>query len=178
MLKTMENLVIYSCTNRPESNTLKVSLAYQRLLLKQGVKADVFDFQGLPRDLAFSETFGNRTAPFDKLIQKHIIPNSKVIFIVPEYNGSFPGILKSFLDSVHPSLWRDKKACLVGVSDGRAGNLRGMDHLTGIFHYLKMNVYYDKLPISSVTKVISEGYEFSSDQELVCLRQITGFLNY
>ncbi|MBK6784946.1 MAG: NAD(P)H-dependent oxidoreductase [Saprospiraceae bacterium] len=29
---------------------------------------------------------------------KHLIPSSHWIIIAPEYNGSFPGILKLFLD--------------------------------------------------------------------------------
>jgi hypothetical protein len=38
----------------------------------------------------------------------------------------------------------------VGEAAGRAGNLRGMDHLTNIFNHMKMNVLNLKIPISSV----------------------------
>jgi NAD(P)H-dependent FMN reductase len=153
-------------------------MAYQKLLNKEGVLAEILDFKELPESLAFSETFGKRTPQFEALVQSYVRPFQKIIFIVPEYNGSFPGILKSFLDSVHPSEWRDKKACLVGVSDGRAGNLRGMDHLTGVLHYLKMHVFYDKLPISSVSKVINEAFQFSQEQQSVCSRQLQSFMQF
>lgn len=174
----MEKVVIYSCTNRLGSNTLKVSMAYQKLLKVEGFFSEILDFKELPENLAFSETFGRRSPQFEATIQSYVRPFQKIIFVIPEYNGSFPGILKTFLDSVHPSEWRDKKACLVGVSDGRAGNLRGMEHLTGVLQYLKMHVFYDKLPISSVSKFLGEDFFFSTDQEVACKRQIQGFIQF
>lgn len=171
----MKKIVVFSCTNRPESNTLKVSQIYENLLQKAGVEVKVLDFCILPPNLAFSETFGNRTKAYSELIENYVSSQSKFIFVVPEYNGSFPGILKTFLESMHPREWANKHACLVGVADGRAGNLRGMEHLTGILHYLKMHVYHNKLPISIINKVMENG-KFSAEQEKVCQQQIDGFL--
>lgn len=172
----MKKVVVFSCTNRPNSNTLKVSKIYENLLKRKGVEVQVLDFCMLPESVAFSETFGNRTEAYTELIQKYVISQSKFIFVVPEYNGSFPGILKTFLDSMHPRDWSNKHACLVGIADGRAGNLRGMEHLTGILHYLKMHVYHNKLPISIINKVMDIEGNFSEEQEKVCLQQIEGFL--
>ena len=53
-------------------------------------------------------------------------------------------------------VWPGKKALLTGVSTGRAGNLRGMEHLTGILHYLRVVVHPNKLPISVVDKLFDE----------------------
>jgi NAD(P)H-dependent FMN reductase len=99
--------------------------------------------------------------------------------VTPEYNGSFPGVLKVVLDSIHPKEWNHKYACLVGVSDGRAGNLRGMDHLAGVLQYLKMHVYHNKLPISLITKLFNADGTFNNEgQQKVCEVQIEGFLNF
>ena len=143
----MSELAILSCTNRPGSNTLKVSRIYERILMDRGVSVKLLDMSALPENIAFTETFGRRTESFERLIAEYITVPDKFIFVVPEYNGSFPGILKIFLESMHPRLWADKDACLVGIADGRAGNLRGLEHLTGILQYLKMNVYHNKLTI-------------------------------
>ena len=173
----MKKLVVFSCTNRPNSNTLKVSKIYENLLKKKGVEVQVLDFCTLPKSLAFSETFGNRTEAYTELIQNFVISQTKFIFVLPEYNGSFPGILKTFLDSMHPRDWANKHACLVGIADGRAGNLRGLDHLTGILQYLKMHVYHNKLPISIINKVMDAEGNFSEEQEKVCQQQLDGFLD-
>jgi NAD(P)H-dependent FMN reductase len=53
-------------------------------------------------------------------------------------------------------VWKGKKALLTGVSKGRAGNLRGMDHLTGIMHYVGTVVHPNKLPISIVDTLFNE----------------------
>lgn len=79
---------------------------------------------------------------------------------------------------MHPKEWANKDACLVGIADGRAGNLRGMEHLTGILNYLKMHVYHDKLPISVVNKVMDEHGNFNEEQLRVCNKQVEGFLEF
>lgn len=175
----MDKVVILSSTNRPNSNTLKVSKIYQSILSDLNVETELFDFQYLPPNLAFSESFGNRSNDYDNLLNKHIKPFQKFIIVAPEYNGSFPGILKTFLDSLHPKDWANKKVCLVGVADGRAGNLRGMEHLTGILQYLKMHVYHNKLPISLVGKILTADFKFNSEEQLKsCKFQVEGFLNF
>lgn len=172
----MKKIVVVSCTNRPNSNTLKVSKIYENILRSKGEEVKILDFCLLPENIAFSETFGKRSDKYAQLIDEYVSSVSKFIFVVPEYNGSFPGILKTFLDSMHPREWANKDACLVGIADGRAGNLRGLEHLTGILQYLKMHVYHDKLPISIVNKIIDPEGNFSEAQMKACVTQIEGFL--
>ena len=175
----MEKIVIVSATNRPESNTLKVSRIYEQIVKNKAVETDLLDFRELPETIAFSETFGKRSPSYAELINRYVSSQNKFIFVIPEYNGSFPGILKTFLDSVHPREWAGKKVCLVGVADGRAGNLRGMEHLTGVLHYLKMHVFYNKLPISQVGKLLTEAGGFNSEEQLkVCNAQVEAFLSF
>ena len=45
---------------------------------------------------------------------------------------------------------------LTGVASGRAGNLRGMDHLADVLNYIKITVHPNKLPISIVNSVVSK----------------------
>ena len=65
--------------------------------------------------------------------------------------------VKSFFDAIPPDTNRGKKVALVGVSSGRAGNLRGMEHLTGVLHYLSMQVMPNKLPISRLLASGAQG---------------------
>jgi len=175
----MEEIVVVSCTNRLNSNTLKVSKIYERIVKSCGENAKILDLNLLPEDVAFAETFGRRTQKYAKLINDYVSSKKKFIFIVPEYNGSFPGILKLFLDSTHPRDWANKKACLVGVSDGRAGNLRGLDHLTGILNYLKVNVLPNKLPISVIKDVMNIEGNFINDEQIKTSNaQVSDFLEF
>lgn len=149
-------ITIISATNRPNSNTHKIALSYAQLMEKQGVIPSVFSLEQLSPDMKFIDLYGKHSDKFQQLLEEYIIPAQKFVFILPEYNGSFPGILKLFIDAIHPDVNRGKKAVLVGVSSGRAGNLRGMDHLTGILNYLGIYVHPNKLPISSVLGLLNE----------------------
>jgi NAD(P)H-dependent FMN reductase len=138
--------LIISGTNRADSYTIKVSRAYQRALAERGIESKILSLEGL--DL------GLRNSAYEQIETEILIPAKKIIFISPEYNGSIPGVLKSLFDiSDISKTWAGKKALLTGVSTGRAGNLRGMEHLTGILHYLRVVVYPNKLPISVVDKL-------------------------
>ena len=55
-----------------------------------------------------------------------------------------------------------KVAALIGIASGRAGNLRGMEHLTGVLNFLKMHVYPDKLPISGIKEIIDNSGELDT----------------
>jgi NAD(P)H-dependent FMN reductase len=150
---------IISGTNRPGSNTIKVAEQYRQMLANKGIKADLVSLVDL--DV-------NKRNPGIQLLEKNIlIPARKFIFISPEYNGSIPGVLKSLIDiSDIEKVWWGKKALLTGLSTGRAGNLRGMEHLTGILHYVKMHVHPNKLPISVVDKLL-DGKELIEDKETI-----------
>ncbi len=176
----MEKILVISATNRPNSNSMVVSEIYKAIVTKLGLESDVLSFTNLPEGIVAQELYGKRTVEYDQLIEKYVRGYSKFIFVVPEYNGSFPGVLKVFLDSVSPKEWTNKKACLVGVSTGRAGNLRGMEHLTGILNYLKLNVYFNKLPISMVDKHYNEDKSgFNTEaQQTVCEEQVRGFVGF
>ena len=149
VMEKKEMYTIISGTNRNDSNTIKVAQYYQQLLKKKDIEANLLSLQGL--------NVLERNPAFTKIEQEELMPVKKIIFISPEYNGSFPGVLKAMFDiSDIKKTWWGKKALLTGVSTGRAGNLRGMEDLTGILHFMKVVVHPNKLPISVVDKLMDE----------------------
>ena len=139
---------IISGTNRPGSNTLKIAEQYRNLLAEKGSKASVVSLEHLD--------VSKRNATIKQLEEELLIPSRKIIFVSPEYNGSIPGVLKSLIDITDiQKVWWGKKALLIGLSSGRAGNLRGMEHLTGILNYMKVHVHPNKLPISGIDKLLN-----------------------
>jgi chromate reductase len=162
---------IISGTNRVGSHTEKVAKEYQRLLAEKNIDAQVISLQNL--------NVLDRSPEIKQLEKDFLIPTTKFIFIVPEYNGSYPGVLKSLIDNSDiKKAWHFKKALLTGVATGRAGNLRGMDHLADVLHYLKMNVHYNKLPISVIDKVMDENGRFNDPTLNVVNEQISDFIDF
>lgn len=156
-------ITIISGTNRPDSNTRQVARTLAEKYRESGVETQIFELIDLPRDIAFSEVFGERSEAFAHVIEKYVEGVDKFIFVLPEYNGSFPGILKLFIDAVEPHFWHGKKASVVGLATGRSGNLRGLDHLTNILNYLRINVMYFKPNLSHLPGASSSVLEISPE---------------
>jgi NAD(P)H-dependent FMN reductase len=166
-------ITVISGTARHDSNTLRVAMLYQRLLTDRGLG----DVRLLSlRDLNVWE----RGAALRQVEQEMLIPSPKFVFIMPEYNGSFPGVLKTLIDNSDiRACWWGKKAMLTGIADGRAGNLRGLEHMTGILQYLHMHVYWDKIPLSRINDEIDgKGNFIKPATEAAINAQIEGFLAF
>jgi len=163
--------IIISGTNRIGSRSEKVAAEYQRILNEKCISASILSLKGL--DVL------SRTAGFLKVENEILIPAQKIIFIIPEYNGSFPGVLKAMIDNSDViNVWYHKKALLTGVSSGRAGNLRGMDHLSTSLHYMKMNVHYHKLPISRINEVMNSCGRLNSETLKAIDEQLNEFIKF
>ena len=160
---------IISGTNRIGSHTEKAAHEYQKILKNKNIDAKIFSLKGM-------DTI-RRSDEIIKAENEILIPTQKFIFIIPEYNGSYPGVLKAFFDNSDiRKVWNYKKALLTGVATGRAGNLRGMDHLSDTLHFMKMNVFYNKLPISVIDKVMDEYGHFNDETTKAINSQLDEFI--
>jgi chromate reductase, NAD(P)H dehydrogenase (quinone) len=169
---------VIAATNRPGSNTSKLANKYVELLEKQNIKAEYFSLEQLPPDFIFSENYGKRSPAFEDLVKK-MLGNERLVIIIPEYNGSYPGVLKAFIDVINPKLFNFKKVAIVGIATGRAGNIRGMDDLTNVLHHLKAHVFYHKIPVSRFDELLDQEKALSHSATIDALeQQIQGFLQY
>ena len=158
-------------THRPGNKTLDVLRSYRNIIEKKGISVVELDMSDLPDSFISSDGFGKRTEAVDKLIADKLINAEKLVIVAPEYNGSFPGIFKTFIDAVNPKIFHGKKAALVGVASGRAGNLRGLDHLTDILHHLQVEVLSLKVPISKLDEMLDENGAVANAEILEALNR-------
>jgi chromate reductase len=147
-------ITIIASTNRKNSASEKVAQHICNELKKRNVAFNYLSLVDLPHDFIFSNFDGNINKEFQHIIDSKIIPASKLIFIVPEYNGAFPGVLKSFIDCITPKHFFNKQAALVGVADGHAGALRALDMLTLTLNHLRINVHWNKPKLSDIGKYL------------------------
>jgi NAD(P)H-dependent FMN reductase len=151
-------ITIISSTNRTGANTRQVADIYASLLKDLKEEYQILDLKDLPQDFIFTALFENRGSnPEFNEIQKLVDETNKFVFIIPEYNGSFPGILKAFLDGLKfPGSFKGKAGALVGLSSGTMGGSLAMSHLTDILNYLGLFVLPIKPRINNVHKIITE----------------------
>jgi NAD(P)H-dependent FMN reductase len=181
-------ITVISSTNRVGSNSLKIAKHYVQLLQTQSAENEevrLLDLANIPMSFYENETLsGDSQHPELRKIQEDfIIPADRFVFVIPEYNGSFPGVLKMFIDVCSVYMMKEsfkigtKKALLVGVASGRSGNLRGLEHFTGVLNYLNIIVLPNHLPISSVHKLMdSEGNVTDADTIKATEGQVVDFL--
>jgi NAD(P)H-dependent FMN reductase len=172
-------VTIIAGTNRPNSSTLKVAKYYQKTLAAKGLNAGLLSLTELPDTLIASDLYGKRSAAFVE-IQKVITATDKFLFVIPEYNGSFPGVLKTFIDAcTFPESFYDKKAALVGISSGRYGNIRGIEHFTGICNYIHLHVMPLKIHITSIKgELDADGNLINADTITFTDEQIDKFIRF
>ncbi len=165
-------ITIISGTNRADSMTLRTANLYYKLLAEHTDQVKLLSLE--------QWNVWERGADMLKVEAEYLLPAEKFIFIMPEYNASFPGILKLMLDNsdIKKSWWH-KKAALVGISDGRAGNLRGLEHMTAILHYMKVNVLYNKVLISRIKEEMdNNGVLLKEETSNLVNQQIEEFLKF
>ncbi len=165
-------ITIISGTNRNDSMTLRIAEVYYNLIREKTKDVHLISLKDL--------NVWERSEALIEIEQQYLIPSDKFAFIIPEYNGSFPGIMKLLLDNSDiRRCWWYKKVMLTGLADGRAGNLRGLDHMTNILNYLRMQVFYNKLPISRIFEEMDlEGNLLKTETEKAIRLQIDDFLKF
>lgn len=149
-------ILVICSTNRPNSKTSIVAEYVSEYLgsQKQNVKYITLEEYAKEIDLSTMYDPSQMSVKMQNFQDQYWIPATKIVVVSPEYNGTFPGVFKIFIDALsvrkYAESFKGKKAALIGVASGRAGNLRGLEQLTGFLNYLKVNVYPVKLPISQI----------------------------
>ncbi len=167
-------------TNRPEAMSLEMAGYYENKLISSGAEIIKIDLSKLPPDFAFSALYHNKGKHEDfNLFQESLDSVDKLIFFVPEYNGSFPGVLKTFIDGLRfPDSFRDKKIALVGLANGVQGNAIGLSHIGDILSYMGANVMGLRVKLGEISKHF-DGKELSHPMyDQFINTQIEKFLNF
>ena len=151
-------ITIVCSTNRKNSVSKTVSKIYNKILDGLDVESQILDLSDLPGDFTISALYdkSGENEVFNQLALK-MTRAKKFVFIVPEYSGSFPGVLKAFIDGLpFPNSFNNKKCALVGLSTGVQGGGLALSHLTDIFNYCGMHVLALKPKLSNIDQYLSE----------------------
>lgn len=154
-----EMITIVSSTNRKNSNTAIIAGIYQELLKKEGEASEIIHLTDMPADFISSALyeFGGKNLQFNEVRDK-MMKAQKFVFIMPEYNGSFPGVLKAFIDGLKfPDTFTGKKCAMVGLSSGIQGAVLAMSHMTDIMNYCGTSVLSQKPKLSGIEKHLDGG---------------------
>lgn len=157
-------ITVISGTNRKKSESLlfaRQMVAFLEANTDEAIK--LLPLESIPHDWFHADMYekDQQSSSLRDLQDEYVLAAQKFLFVVPEYNGSIPGVLKLFLDACsireYQTNFKNKKAAMIGVATGRAGNLRGIDHLTSILHHMGTLIMPAYLPISKIGGLTEEG---------------------
>lgn len=154
-------ITVISGTNRKNSECLQFARKFvEAIQEKTDEEVKLLALEDIPHDWFHPDMYESdgQSPSLTQLQDEYMLPADKFVFVTPEYNGSFPGSVKLFIDAcsvrAYKATFKNKKAALVGIATGRAGNLRGMEHLTGVLNHLGIIVMPNKLPISRIAQLM------------------------
>ena len=160
--------LIISATNREGSFTLKVSEIVQNLYQELKEDSEILDLCSIDFKGALTHPYSKKLPEGLTIACDKIVKAEALIIVSPEYNGSFPGIFKYFLDHWHyPQSFTHKPVCLIGLSSGQFGALRAVEQLTGVFLYRHSFLFPDRVFIKHVQDILKDSR--ITDKELLTL---------
>lgn len=138
-------------TDRPGSNSRKVAELIQEIYRKNhSEEVEILDLQDIVKGLQTGPQYGNVTNPILTEAAGKVEKSDGLIVVVPEYNGSMPGVLKYFIDHLkYPDAFEARPVCFVGLG-GMFGGLRPVEHLQQVFGYRNSFIFPERIFLINV----------------------------
>ena len=172
-------ITIISGTNRPGSNTRKVTAHVEAVYKSLGVPAQLLDLATLPPEIFSPTSYAEKPSGFARFIDQ-VLGADGLVVVTPEYNGGVPGILKYFIDMLpFPESLEHRPVCFIGLSAGIWGALRPVEQLQAIFGYRNAYVYPERVFIPGIGQLLDGFGRFNNpDLEKRLEKQAAAFVGF
>ena len=140
------------------------------------IKTDFLSLTDLPREVFDGTSYATKP-PGMVAIQQRVLNAAGLHIVTPEYNGSFPGVLKYFIDMLKlPDSFEAKPVAFTGEAAGIWGAIRPIEQLQQIFGYRNAHIYPDRVFIPNVaSKITAEGVLTDAAIDDRLAKQVRGF---
>jgi len=163
-------------TNRPGSRTRQIAKIVQATYQEAGESVGLIDLRDLELHGVTGE-YGDKAPPAMKAMVEKLNQAEGIHIVCPEYNGSYPGALKYFIDHwKYPDTFELRPIAYVGLGS-RFGGLRPIEHLQGVFGFRNAHQYPERVFIFDVSKNLKDGVLDPVYMQLI-KSQVTGFKSF
>ena len=172
-------LTLISGTNRPGSNTRKVTAQLAELYAGLGQPADILDLAELPPEIFSSASYAKKPAAFARFSDA-ILASDGIHVVTPEYNGGAPGVLKYFIDMLKfPESFEQRAVAFTGLAAGAWGGLRPVEQLAAIFSYRNAHLFPARVYLPGINQQLSPEGRLTNEDSLKRLKeQASGFVAF
>lgn len=173
------NIKIISSTDRPNSWALKVSSYVASLYNSKEVNAEVISLKDFPLADVVGGNYGKEIPSIERF-RSPILNADGLIFVIPEYNGGFPGILKIFIDYLpFPKAFEKMPMAFIGESAGAFGAMRAVEQFQMIANYRNALQFPERVFIPRVSKEFNPESGLKDDFKQGLLEsQTTNFIKF
>lgn len=167
-------ITLLSGTNRPGSNTRKITAIVESLYRELGVPVQVLDLADLPPEIFAPAAYAAKPASFARFAEA-ITGSDGVVVVTPEYNGGLPGVLKYFIDMLpFPESFENRPVCFIGLAAGMWGGLRPVEQLQLIFGYRNACLFPGRVFLPGVGRLLDDAGQLTDAALRERLREQAG----
>ena len=173
----MTRITIISGTNRTGSATRALAGHVAALYAAEGAKTALLDLATLGPEWFTPDAYAARNDT-TRPEARAVLDADGLVVLTPEYNGSFPGVLKLFLDLLpFPAALDGRPAAFIGLAAGNWGGLRAVEQLQSIFAYRNAHLFPQRIFIPNSDDNLDNGTP-KPDYATRLAKQTTDFLTY
>ena len=139
---------------------------------------DLLDMAELPVDVLRPDAYHSPAENVTRLVQRFLKSDGAVL-VVPEYNGSYPGILKLFIDMLpYPEGFDGRPCALIGLAAGQFKSLRAVEHIQQVAGYRNAYIYPRRLFIGDSYRQFVDGKLADDELSRRLREQASGFVEF
>ena len=159
--------------------------ALSRLLAQEAVTAcekhasvDLLDMNELPAEVLHPTVYNEKPASVQALIDRFLASDG-ALFVIPEYNGSYPGVVKLFVDMLpYPEGFDSRPCAFIGLAAGQFKSLRAVEHFQQVAGYRNAYTYPRRLFIGDSFKQFVDGKLADDELSQRLQKQVDGFVEF
>lgn len=122
-------------TNRKGALSAKLGEVLAEIYRPLADEVDLIDLRVMGPEFLAPTAYKEAAPGVAELVARFMACDA-VVFIVPEYNGSYPGALKLFVDMFpYPEGFEKRPCAYVGLAAGKFQGLRAVEHLQQVAGY-------------------------------------------
>ena len=178
MTETQMQIVVVCGTNREGALSRLLAEETAETYRRLGQSVDLLDMKELPPEILQSTAYKDQPATVAALVAR-FLKSDGAVFIIPEYNGSYPGIVKLFVDMLpYPEGFDSRPCAFVGLAAGQFKSLRAVEHFQQVAGYRNAYLYPRRLFIGDSFKQFVDGKLADDELSKQLGEQAEGFLKF
>jgi NAD(P)H-dependent FMN reductase len=181
----LPKILVLTGSARLDSFNRKLARLAVEALSGAGVGATLADLRDFPMPIYDGDVESGDGLPTAARALKELARGHDGFAIAsPEYNGSFPALLKNALDWISRpdpgehslAVFRGKVAAILSASPGQGGGTRGLRHLRELLEMMSVTVIPEQLSVARAAEAFDSAGRLTRAEDLARLHALAGAL--